>query len=81
MLLLALCFQFAKTGSWFKPSYTLELQSENIGGIRPGADVLMAGIRIGEVKDIALGEEGLKGIIRVNILEEYKIRKDAIFSL
>ena len=81
LLLLALCFQFAKTGSWFKQSYTLELQSENIGGIRPGADVLMAGIRIGEVKDIALGEEGLKGIIRVNILEEYKIRKDAIFSL
>ena len=45
LLLLALCFQFAKTGSWFKPSYALELQSENIGGIRPGADVLMAGIR------------------------------------
>lgn len=81
LLLLALCFQFAKTGSWFKPSYALELQSENIGGIRPGADVLMAGIRIGEVKDIALGEEGLKAIIKVNILEEYKIRKDAIFSL
>ncbi len=81
LLLLALCFQFAKTGSWFKPSYALELQSENIGGIRPGADVLMAGIRIGEVKNIALGEEGLKAIIKVNILEDYKIRKDAIFSL
>jgi len=81
LLLLSLCFQFAKTGSWFKPSYALELQSENIGGIRPGADVLMAGIRIGEVKDIALGEEGLKAIIKVNIMEEYKIRKDAIFSL
>ncbi len=81
LLLLALCFQFAKTGSWFKPSYALELQSENIGGIRPGADVLMAGIRIGEVKDIALGDEGLRAIIRVSILDKYKIRKDAIFSL
>ena len=81
LLLLALCFQFAKTGSWFKPSYALELQSENIGGIRPGAGVLMAGIRIGEVKDIALGEEGLKAIIKVSILDKYKIRNDAIFSL
>ena len=81
LLLLALCFQFAKTGSWFKPSYALELQSENIGGIRPGAGVLMAGIRIGEVKDIALGEEGLKAIIKVSILDKYKIRNDAVFSL
>lgn len=82
LLLLALMiFQFAKTGGWFKPAYTLELMSPNVGGIRNGAGVLMAGIRIGQVKNIHLGYEGKKGIIKVSILDDYKIRSDAIFGM
>ena len=81
VLLLLMLFQFAKTGHWFKPTYSLELFSSNVGGIRPGASVQMAGIRIGQVKSIYMGYEGQKGVIKVSILEDYKIRNDAIFGL
>ncbi len=80
-LLAGLIFQFAKVGNWFTPTYTLELRSANIGGIRVGASVMMAGIQIGRVDSIYLGEEGRYGVIIVKIQENYKIRSDAEFGM
>ncbi|MCK9316443.1 MAG: MlaD family protein [Verrucomicrobia bacterium] len=81
LLLTLMILQFAKIDNWFKPTYSLELYSSNVGGIRPGASVQMAGIRIGQVKSIYMGYEGQKGIIKVSILDNYKIRNDAVFGL
>ncbi|HQC42132.1 MAG TPA: MlaD family protein, partial [Verrucomicrobiota bacterium] len=81
LLLILMIVQFAKIDNWFKPTYSLELHSSNVGGIRPGASVQMAGIRIGRVESIYMGHEGQKGIIKVKILDDYKIRNDAVFGL
>ncbi len=81
LLLILMIVQFAKIDNWFKPTYSLELHSNNVGGIRPGASVQMAGIRIGRVESIYMGHEGQKGIIKVKILDDYKIRNDAVFGL
>lgn len=81
VLLALLVAQFTKTKTLFKKTYSLELTSSDIGGIRTGASVLMAGIQIGSVKNIYLGDGGHYGVIKVSILEEYPIRNDAIFGM
>lgn len=81
VLLALLSLQFAKVGTMFKETYTIELHSPNVGGIKEGASVQMAGIQIGTVKSIALSEDGHYAILKVDVLENYKIRKDATFSM
>ena len=68
-------------GTGLARSYKLNLVARNAGGIIPGANVLMAGVPIGNVSDIVLAPDGSKVTMVASIYGKYKIAKDAVFSI
>ena len=45
VLMAALLVKFSKSGALFTPTYTIELVTRNVAGLKPGASVLMAACR------------------------------------
>jgi phospholipid/cholesterol/gamma-HCH transport system substrate-binding protein len=76
-LLGALLLQFSKGTTFFRPTYTILLRAENVGGLKTRADVLMAGVRVGTVSDLKLGPEGTNVTISLRVYSQYVIHKDA----
>ena len=68
-LLAVLLIQFSKGTSLFRGTYTLRLHASNVGGLKPRAGVLLAGVQVGSVSDIQLAEGGTNVIM---ILKIYK---------
>jgi phospholipid/cholesterol/gamma-HCH transport system substrate-binding protein len=75
--LAVLLLQFSKGASLFKPTYNLFLKSKNVGGLKAGASVLMAGVPIGTVSEIELNPQGTNVTITLKIYNKYAIRQDA----
>src|SRR5262245_55777218 len=72
---------FSKGASIFTPGYTLVVKSENVGGLKAGASVMMAGVPIGSVRSIDLSPDGRYVIVRCRILKRYRIHGDARFEI
>ncbi len=68
----------AKTEGLFQPRYRLQAALSNSFGLSPGARVLMAGIPIGRVETIELGEQGSVDVT-LELMRAYqgKIREDS----
>ncbi|MEW6159474.1 MAG: MlaD family protein [Verrucomicrobiota bacterium] len=81
VFLALLIMKFSKSSGFFVQSYELNLKTSNVGGIRPGASVLMAGVPIGDVRSLDLDPDGQTVTIRASILKKYKIYSDARFSI
>jgi phospholipid/cholesterol/gamma-HCH transport system substrate-binding protein len=81
MLLAVLVLQFSKGASFFHPKYTLYLSTKNAGGLKPQANVLMAGVRVGAVSDIKLAQDGKTVNITLKIFKDFVIRRDAQFVI
>ncbi len=77
VVLAALLLQFSKGTSLFKPTYNLYLKAKNVGGLKTRASVLMSGVQIGLVSDIALNPAGTNVTITLKIYQQYIIHKDA----
>ena len=61
-------------------NYRLTAEFDNVSGLKVGATIEIAGVNVGKVSDIRLGEHGLA---RVTLLinQEVKISDDAIASI
>ncbi len=81
VLIAALMLNFSKTLSLWKPTYTVNLKSSNVGGIKPQAAVLLAGVQVGTVVETDLGGDGKSVNIKLKIYERYKVHDDARFSI
>jgi len=81
VLAAALIMKFSKGTSVFTPKYELLLVTSNVGGIKPGASVLMSGVEIGKVRAVDLNESGKTVTMHVQILSRYKIHRDAQFTI
>ena len=81
LLLAGLVMKFSKGSSYFTKAYELKLKTSNVGGIIPGAVVLMAGVPVGNVATIELDPSGKLVTIHLRILTKYKIYPDADFSI
>jgi phospholipid/cholesterol/gamma-HCH transport system substrate-binding protein len=81
ILLATLLLQFSKSSSLFRGSYQLRLHAENVGGIKPRAQVLLAGVQVGTVTDIKLSPDGKSVTILLSIYNEYPIYHDANFVI
>lgn len=81
VLLGALLLQFSKGGSLFRKSYNIYVTASDIGGLKPQASVLMSGVQIGFVEDIALNPTGTNVTITLLIYRQYIIRDDAVFEI
>lgn len=61
--------------------YTVIAAFDNIGGLRVGAPVNMAGVRIGRVADITLNQQTYRAEVRLRIADRYKLPKDSDASV
>ncbi|MDA1273913.1 MAG: MlaD family protein [Verrucomicrobia bacterium] len=80
-LMMAAAIQFSKGSPLFAETMNIRMRLSNVGGIIPGADVLMAGVPIGTVSDIQLDPGGRLVTIHLRILAKYQIHADAQFSI
>jgi phospholipid/cholesterol/gamma-HCH transport system substrate-binding protein len=80
-LLGALLLQFSKGTTLFRSTYTILLHSQNVGGLKARAQVLMAGVQIGTVSDIKLEPDGKSVTIKLRIYQQYVVYKNAKFLI
>ena len=57
--------------SWRDASYRLSAQFENVGGLKPGAPVSMAGVTIGRVESIGYDMNLFKAVVTLRIDARY----------
>ncbi len=81
VLLATLMIQFSKGMSLFKPTYEIQMRSENIGGLKPRAAVLMSGVQVGSVSELQLDPDGKSVTVTLRIYGQYVIHKDARFVI
>lgn len=81
VLLAALMLQFSKGLSFFRPTYSILLESEDVGGLRERAAALMSGVQVGMVDSIRLAPDGRRVTIKLTIYEDFRIHKGARFVL
>lgn len=81
VLLAVLLLEFSKGVSIFRKTYTIILNTSNVGGLRPRASVLMSGVMIGSVGQTKLSPQGTNVAITLKIYSDYIIRDDAEFKI
>ena len=64
----------------FEKNYTLEAEFESVSGLKIGASIEIAGVSIGKVAGVGLGEQGLAKVMML-INQDFKITADAIASI
>lgn len=72
-LLAVLLLMFSKGASFYENTYELHLHAENVGGIKPRAAVLLAGVQVGTVSDIRFAEGSRSVIIDLTISKKRSI--------
>ena len=77
----ALIMKFSKSTSLLTHTYELRMITSNVGGIRPGATVLMAGVQVGTVRSIQLDESGKVVTVHTEIQSRFHIHEDARFTI
>lgn len=80
-LLALLVLSFSRGLTLFESSYRLRIVLPNAAGLKPTADVMMAGVPIGKASDLELLPDGLSVAVDVSILSKYKIRTNAVFHI
>jgi phospholipid/cholesterol/gamma-HCH transport system substrate-binding protein len=81
VMLGALLLNFAKGLTVFKKTYEIRMLTANVGGIKPKAGVLMAGVPVGTVREIELSDQGKSVVVFLQIFERYQIHADAVFTI
>lgn len=81
VLLAVLMLQFSKGSSVFRSSYTIYLESQDVGGLRERAAVLMSGVQIGSVSSITLKDNGRSVLVSLRIDGRHVIYTNATFTL
>lgn len=81
VLLAGLLISFSKGTLFVKPTYEINLKTPNVGGIKSRASVLMSGVPVGYVESVSLTEDNWNVIIKVKILDQFKIRKGSRFVI
>jgi phospholipid/cholesterol/gamma-HCH transport system substrate-binding protein len=76
-----LVLNFSKGITLFKSTYKLHVTMSTVAGLKPAADVMMAGVPVGKVAATTLSPDGRSVDITVEILSKYKIRKNATFRI
>lgn len=81
VLLAALLIQFSKGAELFASSYEVLLKTKNVGGIKKGASVLMAGVPVGSVRSAELTPDGRAVVVHLRIQKRCAIHGDANFYI
>lgn len=76
LLLAAFVLLFSKGTAFWRGTFELRLKSENVGGIKPGSNILLAGVPVGRVTRAELAPDGKGVTIYLRILSKYQIYDD-----
>jgi phospholipid/cholesterol/gamma-HCH transport system substrate-binding protein len=79
--LLILAIQVSGAHSYMKDYYEITAKFDNIGGLKPGAAVTMAGVRVGEVNSISLDKETYRAAVILRINHDTKLPTDTSASI
>lgn len=70
------------TGGGGGNTYEIRAEFENIGGLKPGAAVTLAGVRIGRVRDIIINKDNFEATVTLRIENAYDfLPKDSSASI
>ncbi len=72
-----LFFAMTNTGTRATPSYKLYAAFDNVGGIAAGADVRMAGVKIGHVTDVRLDAKTYRAVVGFDVDRDVQLSTDA----
>lgn len=81
LLLAALLVSFSKGVTRFARTYELKLRTTDVGGLKGGASVLMAGYPVGNVSRLYLSSNGDAVVLTLQIKQEHRIRTNAMFVI
>lgn len=81
VLLAAFVLLFSKGTAFWRGTFELRLKSENVGGIKPGSNILLAGVPVGRVTSVELAPDGKGVTIRLRILSKFQLYDDARFEI
>lgn len=77
-----LTFRVASVGGGSSDGFQVTADFENIGGLRPGAAVTLAGVRVGRVSDIVIDRNTFEATVSMRIEKSYdNIPKDTSASI
>ena len=76
-----LLIQFSKGTSVFLSTYNLKLHASNVGGLKPKALVLLAGVGVGNVQNIEIEPSGTNVTVTLQIYRKFPIYSDARFVI
>ncbi|MFQ5355376.1 MAG: outer membrane lipid asymmetry maintenance protein MlaD [Mariprofundaceae bacterium] len=75
-----LTLKLGEVGGLGESGYSLQASFDDIGGLRTGADVMIAGVSVGRVQGVALSDED-EALLDIHINEGVHITEDAIASV
>ncbi len=81
VLIGALMLNFSRGVGTFKAKYELAMRTRSVAGLKARSPVYLSGVQIGNVKSVELDEKSKNVIVRLRILKEHSIRKDARFII
>ena len=81
--LAALLFLALKVGNLLsfnedRKGYELEARFDNIGALKPRAQVKVAGVVVGRVESVRLDKKTYEAIVRLHLFPEYQFSRDTI---
>ena len=81
LLLAALVILLSKGTTFFTGTIELQLKSGNVGGIKPGANILLSGVPVGRVAGVQLAPEATNVTIFLKIFSKYHLYETARFEI
>jgi phospholipid/cholesterol/gamma-HCH transport system substrate-binding protein len=81
VLLAGLLLAFSKGLSFYPNRYSIILRTTSVGGLKHGANVLMAGVGVGKVTGTTLSEDGKTARVVVDIYNKFQIHSNALFNI
>ncbi len=72
-----LVYAVANTGRAGVGGYTLHAAFDNVGGIAPGADVRVAGLKVGSVTPLAIDPKSYQAVATFTVQDDIKLSSDS----
>ena len=70
-------FALGNTGTKATPSYKLFARFDDVGGLAPGSDVRMAGVKIGQVDKVYLDPKSYQAVVSFSVNDDVKLATDS----
>ncbi len=81
VLVAGLMLNFSRGVGFFKPKYELVMRTRSVAGLKTRAGVFLSGVQVGNVKSVELDSKSKGVTVRLTILQQFQLHKDARFVI